>query len=59
MGLPGLMIDIVGSGPGTTLDTARQMSLMIDGGYLSSWLFTSRSRSGDYIEHGPIDDCNG
>ena len=31
MGLPGLMIDIVGSGPVTTLDTARQMSLMIDG----------------------------
>ena len=41
MGLPFLMIDIVGSGPVTTLehgrgpvttlDTARQMSLMIDG----------------------------
>ena len=47
MGLPGLLIDIVGSGPVTTLDTAvarwldtavarwldtaRQMSLMIDG----------------------------
>ena len=31
MGLPGLMIDIVGSGPVTTLDTARQMSLIIDG----------------------------
>ena len=31
LGLPGLMIDIVGSGPVTTLDTTRQMSLMIDG----------------------------
>ena len=31
MGLPGLMIDIVGSDPVTTLDKARQMSLMIDG----------------------------
>ena len=43
MGLPGLLIGIVGSGqwsgdyighgrgPVTTLDTARQMSLMIDG----------------------------
>ena len=31
MGLPGLLIDIVGSGPVTTLGTARQMSLMIDG----------------------------
>ena len=31
MGLPGLLIDIVGSGPMSTLDTARQMSLMIDG----------------------------
>ena len=41
MGLPGLMIDIVGSspvttlehgrGPVATLDTAQQMSLMIDG----------------------------
>ena len=31
MGLPGLLIGIGGSGPVTTLDTARQMSLMIDG----------------------------
>ena len=31
MGLPGLLIGIVGSGPVTTLDTARQMSLMIEG----------------------------
>ena len=31
MGLPGLLIDIVGSGPVTSLDMARQMSLMIDG----------------------------
>ena len=31
MGLPGFLIDIIGSGPVTTLDTARQMSLMIDG----------------------------
>ena len=30
MGLPDLMVDIVSSGPVTTLDTARQMSLMID-----------------------------
>ena len=31
MGLPDLMIDLVGYGPVTTLDMARQMSLMIDG----------------------------
>ena len=31
MGLPDLMIDIVSSGLVTTLDTAQQMSLMIDG----------------------------
>ena len=29
--LPNLMIDLVGCGPVTTLDTARQMFLMIDG----------------------------
>ena len=31
MGLPDLMIDLVGCGLVTTLDKARQMSLMIDG----------------------------
>ena len=58
MGLPDLMIDHVGCGLVTTLDTARQMSLMID---RVAWTHgcSCRAWPGDYFGHGPIDDIYG